>query len=121
MNGFLNDDGHLGLGFMMDPSMARTENITSIGFCPERGCSEVKPLILLNDFICGNGIIEGSEECDDGNLDDNDGCSRFCQVEECYFEPEKCAVCGNEIRDYGEECDLGAVNGERACDDKCRI
>lgn len=27
---------------------------------------------------CGNGIIEGDEECDDGNLDDGDGCSAVC-------------------------------------------
>jgi cysteine-rich repeat protein len=37
---------------------------------------------------CGNGLLEYDPEsgdpfegCDDGNLDDGDGCSRFCQVE----------------------------------------
>lgn len=30
---------------------------------------------------CGNGIIEAGEECDDGNLKDFDGCSRFCHIE----------------------------------------
>ena len=28
--------------------------------------------------ICGNGIVEFGEQCDDGNTDDNDGCSN-CQ------------------------------------------
>ncbi|HIA01751.1 MAG TPA: DUF4215 domain-containing protein [Myxococcales bacterium] len=30
---------------------------------------------------CGNTLLEGSEECDDGNLDANDGCSELCVVE----------------------------------------
>jgi cysteine-rich repeat protein len=30
---------------------------------------------------CGNGVIEGAETCDDGALDDNDGCSATCQLE----------------------------------------
>lgn len=28
---------------------------------------------------CGNGVKEGSEECDDGNTDDTDGCTKFCK------------------------------------------
>jgi cysteine-rich repeat protein len=33
--------------------------------------------------ICGDGILQASEgeACDDGNLIDQDGCSRFCQVD----------------------------------------
>lgn len=31
--------------------------------------------------ICGNGVIETGETCDDGNLVDNDGCSSSCQTE----------------------------------------
>ena len=36
---------------------------------------------------CGNGTVEGgtpmfpAEECDDGNVDDGDGCSSTCQIE----------------------------------------
>ena len=30
---------------------------------------------------CGNRAVEGAEECDDGNLRDNDGCSSSCVVE----------------------------------------
>jgi cysteine-rich repeat protein len=30
---------------------------------------------------CGNLQIEGTEECDDGNTDDGDGCSSFCKTE----------------------------------------
>jgi cysteine-rich repeat protein len=30
---------------------------------------------------CGDGIHEGMEQCDDGNLNDGDGCSSYCIVE----------------------------------------
>ena len=33
---------------------------------------------------CGNGVIAGSEECDDGNTDSWDGCSSVCMVEPGY-------------------------------------
>ncbi|MFH1769200.1 MAG: DUF4215 domain-containing protein, partial [Parcubacteria group bacterium] len=29
--------------------------------------------------VCGNGIIEKGEDCDDGNLDDNDACPASCR------------------------------------------
>ena len=31
--------------------------------------------------VCGNGIAEAPEQCDDGNLDDLDGCSATCTLE----------------------------------------
>jgi cysteine-rich repeat protein len=31
--------------------------------------------------VCGNGVIEMGEQCDDGNTNDGDGCSSHCQVE----------------------------------------
>jgi cysteine-rich repeat protein len=31
---------------------------------------------------CGNGVVEPSEECDDGNQIDGDGCSSDCDVED---------------------------------------
>ena len=32
--------------------------------------------------VCGNGILETGEECDDGNLINGDGCSSTCTIEE---------------------------------------
>jgi cysteine-rich repeat protein len=57
---------------------------------------------------CGDGQLDESlEECDDGNTDENDGCSSWCEIEAC--DPE----CGNGLVDEGEECDDGnAVNGD---------
>lgn len=43
--------------------------------------------------VCGNGIIETGEACDDSNTDSSDGCSDTCQVEDgwsCVGEPSDC-------------------------------
>ncbi len=34
--------------------------------------------------ICGDGVMVGSEACDDGNLDDGDGCNATCTVASCF-------------------------------------
>ena len=34
-----------------------------------------------NDPACGNGLVDGSEECDDGNLVNGDGWTSQCGVE----------------------------------------
>ena len=59
-------------------------------------------------FVCGNGEIEGDEECDDGNREDGDGCSRYCMVE---------TLCGNGVLDEGEECDDGNRDNTDGCPD----
>ena len=30
---------------------------------------------------CGNGLVDKFEQCDDGNLNNGDGCSSICQKE----------------------------------------
>src|SRR5262245_33455375 len=42
---------------------------------------------------CGDGVIDGSEKCDDGNPSNGDGCSSSCQVEagfDCKGTPSEC-------------------------------
>ncbi len=70
----------------------------------------------LNDCspsFCGDGIVDESEQCDDGNNIDGDQCSSQCQFE----------YCGDEIVNQGwEECD-GADDCTEMCtlidDDSC--
>ncbi len=65
--------------------------------------------------VCGNGIVEAGEQCDDGNTVNGDGCSSTCQLE----NPP--AVCGNGILEAGEQCDDGnTVNGD-GCSSTCQI
>jgi len=45
--------------------------------------------------VCGNGIVGGSEQCDDGNTTNGDGCSRTCTIEpgyNCSGTPSTCQL-----------------------------
>jgi cysteine-rich repeat protein len=33
------------------------------------------------DIVCGDGVLDASEACEDGNRNNGDGCSSFCKVE----------------------------------------
>lgn len=66
----------------------------------------------LNGSVCGNGLKELPEECDDSNIVDGDGCSYLCKVEKNWVcdsaSPSVCSlVCGNGIKENAEECDDG--------------
>ncbi len=45
------------------------------------GNDNVKVIISNLPSVCGNGIVEGIEECDDGNNINLDGCSSICKKE----------------------------------------
>ena len=50
-------------------------------------------ILVESTPICGNGIISGSDVCDDGNTANGDGCSASCQVESgwsCNGQPSVC-------------------------------
>jgi cysteine-rich repeat protein len=33
--------------------------------------------------VCGNGVLEAPETCDDGNVDPNDSCPEDCRIDQC--------------------------------------
>ena len=59
--------------------------------------------------VCGDGILEGSEACDDGNVTDGDGCRADCSIE----------ICGDGILDLGEACDDGNTTSGDGCSADC--
>ena len=56
-------------------------------------------------LFCGDGIVSGTEECDDGNRNE-DGAYGACTTQ-CLWGP----YCGDGHLDPGEECDMGDLNG----------
>jgi cysteine-rich repeat protein len=95
---------------------------------------------LIN--ICGDGVLDGSEQCDDGNQDVDDGCTPSCRLpggtcgdakvdglEECDdgntddndFCSNKCVrqLCRNGVLDLNEECDDGNTDPRDGCNNSC--
>lgn len=53
---------------------------------PPRGAFQISKVMRMisGDAYCGDGIVGIDEQCDDGNLNDGDGCSANCTLErEC--------------------------------------
>ncbi|MDD5025813.1 MAG: DUF4215 domain-containing protein [Candidatus Peribacteraceae bacterium] len=74
---------------------------------------------------CGDGAVEGAEECDDGDTDAGDGCSATCTVEtgySCAGEPSVCTVvCGDGLIVGSEACDDSNVTAGDGCSATCTV
>ncbi len=76
---------------------------------------------------CGDGLRQGSEECDDGNIVSSDGCSSNCIVEAGFAcsqasSGDVCSNgCRNGTREMKEGCDDGNNIAGDGCDTKCEV
>jgi cysteine-rich repeat protein len=43
--------------------------------------TEIEAAVIVSPIICGNGVVDPGEQCDDGNLINGDGCSSTCKWE----------------------------------------
>ncbi len=66
--------------------------------------------------VCGNGVPEDGEECDDG-VANSDTTPDACRID-C-TNP----ICGDDVQDSGEECDNGAgnANAPNLCRTSCQL
>lgn len=74
--------------------------------------------------VCGNGVRQTGETCDDGDTTAGDGCSATCTVESGWScagnAPDVCIeVCGNGIITSGEACDDGNTSNSDGCSSAC--
>ncbi|MBU1719308.1 MAG: hypothetical protein KKA07_09565 [Bacteroidetes bacterium] len=66
--------------------------------------------------VCGNGLIEAPEACDDGDTDPGDGCSDSCTVEagySCVGEPSVCTPTGGCGGGLNEQCAQLVITGTK--------
>lgn len=79
--------------------------------------------------VCGNGVREGTEQCDDGNTKALDGCSPSCQWEPSCPGGKCVARCGDGLLfDFDgngdgvvdEECDDGNTRDGDGCSGTCK-
>jgi cysteine-rich repeat protein len=72
---------------------------------------------------CGNNAVEPGEQCDDGDLENDDGCSNSCAVESgwtCQGNPSACAtICGDSLVRGLEQCDDGNTLPNDYCSPSC--
>jgi cysteine-rich repeat protein len=64
--------------------------------------------------VCGNGVLEGTEPCDDGNAVIGDGCNPDCTMGPLY-------VCGNTLLESNEDCDDGNAMSGDGCSATCHL
>ena len=60
--------------------------------------------------VCGNGLVEAGEECDDGNTNNCDACSNACSL---------VSGCGDGVVCGGEQCDDGNTTSCDGCSATC--
>ncbi len=63
--------------------------------------------------VCGDGKLQGSEVCDDGNLTNGDGCEADCTIS------PPAPVCGNGTLEGDEACDDGNLVANDGCEPDC--
>jgi len=63
------------------------------------------------EAVCGDGVVAGDEECDDGDADPSDACLPGCVL----------ARCGDLVLQIGvEECEDGNLNDQDNCTNMCK-
>ena len=77
---------------------------------------------------CGDGARSADEECDDGGVANNDGCSSQCTMETGWTcsgvlcgRSQCSGVCGDGIRTSDEACDDSNVNNADGCSAMCTL
>ena len=77
--------------------------------------------------ICGDGLLKGSEQCDDQNLTNSDGCSSTCAAEHGWTcvggGPGSCSTtCGDGLIGAPDEmCDDGDTMDGNGCSSTCQV
>ena len=59
--------------------------------------------------LCGDGVTDSGEDCDDGNRTNCDGCNAYCRTE----------TCGNGVIECEEACDDGNTDDGDGCSSLC--
>ncbi len=90
-----------------------TSHVCASGIiCPDPlQCAAVQQVCISN--LCGNGIVDPGEVCDDGNIMNGDGCASDCKSQE---------KCGDGVvnTEAGEVCDDGNTVSGDGCSADCK-
>jgi len=73
--------------------------------------------VCIESDVCGNGVVEAGEACDDGNADDADGCTEACEITTC---GDGVVQNPNGVWDP-EACDDGNTDDADDCTNTCTL
>jgi uncharacterized repeat protein (TIGR01451 family) len=59
--------------------------------------------------VCGDGVVNGTDQCDDANVSNTDACTNACTL----------AICGDSFIQPGETCDDGNTINTDTCSNAC--
>jgi len=104
-----------------DTCAPRAGDGCSTGCQLEEGFACDTPGAPCRQTTCGDGIAEGTEDCDDGNLLIGDGCTPFCTREPSCTDGSCTPVCGDEVVFAPETCDDGNVVDGDGCSSDCQV
>lgn len=116
-----------------------------LGLIVLTGCGRTAlvPAGVVHEQVCGDGVVNPGESCDDGNDDDADACLSSCDFARCgdgvvwrdrelcdpgptpldagAFCTVNCTVpsCGDGVTQSPERCDDGNLNDDDACSSRC--
>ena len=96
-------------------------------WCPFGNPCQVDILNPAPSAICGNGVVEPGEECDDGNLMNGDGCNQSCVAEigacclpdgSCLIlDGGNCSAVGGTYEGDGTDCATVSCPAAPTCTD----
>ena len=126
------DDSGINACSLLDPAVATSVRRLAPGtyYVLVRAFSATATIAQYNARVtvvstCANGILEGSEACDDGNSTAGDGCAVNCAIETgygCTGTPSVCTLnCGNGTLQAGEGCDDGNRTAGDGCSATCAV
>ncbi len=130
---------HCGDGFI-DPGEACDDGANDDGDGCSSGCAlepearvediEAPPLVdalpkapPVEGSVCGDGVADPNEACDDGGRADDDGCSSTCTLERGFdCSSGTCVpVCGDGLLAGDEACDDGGTATGDGCSATCTV
>lgn len=152
-DGCLGDPAPTGPGYLSTLSMAVTSGTPYVIRVSGWGSAATLTSYTLDiscaPTVCGNGVVDCGEGCDDGANISGDGCSATCVVEGACCLPDGtctpfitsaactaipgadwqgalsacgvCATCGDGIVGAGEQCDDGGTSNGDGCSSICTI
>ncbi len=111
------DDGNSNAGDGCSATCALEEGFACQKSVPGAGSSSS----VCHRTTCGDGVREGTEQCDDGNVVPYDGCGTTCKREPACVGGACSGVCGDGIVFPGEACDDGNTRDGDGCSATCAL